>query len=1298
MLHANRLVSILGPGARSSLVLMILVLVILGLAGAAMASPGAPTHLRCEYQENPIAITESEPRLSWWLGDTRRGALQTAYQIQVASDARKLRAGVADVWDSGKVASRQSIHVSYAGFPVRTGRAYCWRVRTWDTSDVPSPFSEIASWEMTLRESVDWKARWIHVPPVEASMGGDPPGWKHGSWIWHAKTTDNQTVCLRKTFTLDASAKVTKARVRTTTDDSFVLFINGRKIGAGKGWSQTADFRVAGKLRAGQNVVAVEARNGASLAGTRLAMRIDLSNGQQVWIRSDKTWKVSDKVEKDWTTAGFNDGAWSAPRVIGKYGCKPWGGRAVAAKKRGHRSMVYRRDFSLGDGGRAIRRARAYVCGLGAYELRINGQRVGDDILTPGWTFFRTRTQFQTYDVTKLLSRGRNAIGAILGNGWWHGQIGGERNQPGRDSLRLIVQLDITYSDGSAERVKTDTDWKACISPIARDSIYDGEAYDARLERKGWDQPGYDDSAWLDVAIIDHPIANLVPQAKPTIKAIQDLPAVKVTEFSPGVFVFDFGQNLVGWVRLKVEGETGEKVKLRHAEVIKDGKFYVDNLRKAKATDTYILKGDGVEVWEPKFTYHGFRYVEVTGFPGKPNKDALVARMICSAEPQTGRFECSHDLINKIQHNLVWGLRGNMYSVPTDCPQRDERLGWMGDAQMFANTSCWNLHMARFYVKWMRDIADCQGPDGATRDWNPTNDKSPAKPAWGDACVITPYQVYRHYGDTRIIEENWDCMVGWVDYLTKHSKGNLFERDGYADWIAVLPSPKKPISAAYYYYDCVLLSLMGRAIGKDAEADKYAELARKIRDAFNDKFLNHDTSQYPGGTQTANLLPLFFRMVPPHRVDAVAGNVVADILKRRVHLTTGFLGTGYINPVLTQTGHHDLAWRLAKQTTYPSWGYMVRKGATTIWELWNSDTKGPGMNSRNHFCLGSVGEWFFESLAGITMTAPGFRTIRIQPRPADGLTWARGDIETMYGPAASHWRLDNGDLHMDVRIPANTSARILVPTFGGSEYTVSESGTRLVKTGRHVGSTDGITFVGMEGDWVTFRAGAGQFALVAHGVGAPRKVAYDLPPAPPTVVELSDDFTGNKIDDKKWQVIDMGLESNAGSGIKASVVDGVLTFSGKTNVNHWAGKTLMSRGGFAIPKSKQLEVSIERLDLAPTGSGTRTSLWLWADPHNYFMFSQDTETGTWSYNADGARGNGVEVAKAADNGKHVMKLIHDGDSVRVVLDGKKLADVKVGWSGEIRIAVTGQARQKGDGLTARFDNVRAKLTKTSSGK
>ena len=1274
--------------SRLSLPLRLIALVVvaaLSFTFAHAAGPGAPTNLTCEYQTNPLAIDTLTPRFSWQVNDSRRGAEQSGYQLRVYTSEPSSNTVRGNAWDTGKVYGAQSVFVPYGGLPLRSGQTYYWKVQTWDANDVASPWSQTATFGIPLMKPDDWAAKWV-AAPVPGKVA-DPSGWRHGAWIWHPTAqSDNAVVYLRREFTLDPTTKVKSAILKCTADNAFTIYLNGERLGAGDDWAQDYAFNVAAKLRPGKNVIAVQARNAGGPCGFRLDLRVTPEQGDDIWVLSDRRWLATATEQPNWTGPDFPATGWVLVSVIARYGSAPWATDGTGGSLR---SMLMRKEFRL---ARKVARARISVCGLGAYELRLNGQKVGNDVLDPGWTQFKKRLQFQTFDVTDRLRTGRNACGVILGNGWWHGRIGGENGQPGRDSLRLILQLDVEYADGTTDRLVSDPSWRCHLSPITADDIYDGESYDATLAQPGWDAPGFADGDWQPAEPLDVPLTLLVPQAKDTIQPIQDLPAVNVTAPAKGVFIFDFGQNLTGWVRLSVTGQAGQKITLRHGEELNaDGSLYTVNLRTAKATDTYTLKGDGAETWEPHFTYHGFRYAEVTGWPGTPDKGALVARMICTAAPQIANSKYSDPLINQLQHNILWGQRGNMYDTPTDCPQRDERLGWTGDAAAFANTACHNVDMARFFTKWMRDIRDCQGEDGAIRDVNPSNAWGVAAPAWGDVCVIVPWQVYQHYGDRRIIEENFGCMAAWVGYMTKNSPGYLYERDGYGDWIAPVGSPTRPLSAAYYYLDCNLLSQMAAAIGRPADRDKYADLAAKIKNAFNAKYLDRTTALYPGGTQTAQLLPLAFGLVPDDMVKPVVDALVRDIQKRNTHLSTGFLGTAFINPMLSEHGHHDLAWLLATQTTYPSWGYMATKGATTVWELWNSDTAGPGMNSRNHFCLGSVGEWFYDYLAGITATQPGFAETRIQPRPAGDLKWVRASLATPHGPVVCNWRREGEDLHLQAVIPANTKGRVLVPTLGKSGVKISEGQTLLVADGRALARVDGVHFEGLEGDFAAFTVAAGRYDFTAQGIGpVPPPVHPTLKPAP-KLTQLSDDFPGDRIDATKWDVVNLGLESDADSGLTAKVTGGQLVLAGTTGINYWAGKTLMSRGAFTVGRGEKLAVEVARLPWTVTGTGARTSLWLWVDRANYLMFSQDTEKQEWSYNLDGQQNSGVHLLPAPDAGKHVMRLIHDGAAVHVLLDGKELARVPVRWRKGIHVGLTGQARMNGDSLTVAFTDLRAKL-------
>ncbi|NOY79686.1 MAG: family 78 glycoside hydrolase catalytic domain [Kiritimatiellaeota bacterium] len=1055
------------------------ILLLFWLMGRVVLWAGAPFDLRCEYQEVPLAVDTPRPRLGWRLDDARRGARQTACRVQVYSSEEAIAEDRPDVWDSGRVVTGNSSHFEYAGPPLKDGAAYWWRVQVWDADNRVSPWSAVGRWEMGFRGPQAWRAHWIALSTETERR--EPPGFERARWIWHPEARGkNQTVYLRRSFQIPRGVGIESARVRCTADNSFRLWVNGKAAGESETWERLSTFAVKSFLAPGRNAVAVAASNRDGPCGFLFSLDVVLNDGREVRLVSDKSWRVSEQALGEWKSTGFDDGSWQRARELGAFGCRPWGtlGKTGAP----FRSACLRREFSL---ERAPSRARIRVSGLGAYQLRLNGARVGRDLIAPGWTQFRKRIQYQTYDVTSQLVRGANCLAVLLGNGWWHSRIGGERKQAGRDFPRLLLQLDMDFADGTRRRIVSDESWKGRPGPLLEDDIYDGEVWDAREETPGWDRPGFDDAGWGLAGRAGGPDLDLlVPQAKEPLQVLRELPARKVAEVRPGVYVFDFGVNLTGGVRIRVRGKAGDRITLRHAEVLKaDGAIDTANLRSARATDVYVLRGEGVEEWSPQFTYHGFRYVEVNGWPGRPGKDALTACFVSTACPRIGDFTCSSDLINRIQENILRGARGNMFCVPTDCPQRDERLGWTGDAQVFADTMCWNFGAVRFLTKWMRDVRDCRRDDGAVQNVSPTYARGVASPAWGDACIIVPWQVYRHFGDTRIIRENWACMTGWLRFMRRNAKGDLYERDGYGDWIATVKSPKKPISAAYYYYDHLLMAEMADAVGRARDATGYRLEAAKVRTAFNRKYFNARTNQYAGGTQTANLLPLFFGIVPDGRIRPVAANVVRDIQERSGHLSTGFLGTAYINPALTRTGHHAVAWLLAQQTTYPSWGYMVESGATTVWELWNSDRAGPGMNSRNHFALGSVGAWFYESLAGIEIVEPGYRVVRIRPRPVPGLHWVRAQVKTLYGPITCRWEMRPDRFLLEINLPPNTRGTVHLPIFGLHAPVITESGTVVLNNGdRGVPSLPaGVSWRGIQDGSAVFALGAGHYSFGAPG-------------------------------------------------------------------------------------------------------------------------------------------------------------------------------------------------------------------------
>jgi alpha-L-rhamnosidase len=1039
---------------------------------ASVAAPSLTvTRLRCEYAENPIGIDVLQPRLSWVLESEERGQVQSAYQVLVASTREKLDADQGDLWDTGKMKSDQSIHVAYAGAPLRSRMSCHWKVRVWDGADGPSPYSRPAHWEMGLLNPSDWKAVWItYEPPPEpkpepADVKPDLTGAK---WIWFPEGNPAADCppgkrFFRKSFETPPDQKLKSAQVLVTADDQFAMYLNGKPAtnssGQSDSWRQPSLIDVKGLLAPGRNLLAVEATNAGGPAGLIAKVMLCPETGRPAVVVSDNTWKAGKDGPAGWNGAGFSDAAWTAAQETASFGGGPWGtpGKpedTTPSERR--RALCFRSSFEIP--GKVVR-ARAYASGLGVYEMTINGRRVGKTVFPPGWTNYGRRIQYQTYDVTALLNDGPNVVAAVAGSGWWNGMGGYGGNRP-----RFVLQLVIETADGKEKLVVTDDSWQGHTAPILYDSFYNGETYDARLETPGWDKPGFEGKDWGRVTLLNEKVDRLIAQQTQPIEITAELRATNVVRVSEGVHVFDFGQNASGRCALRVRGaKPGTRIQIRHAEVLQaSGNIYTENYRGAKATDVYLCKGGAEEEWEPRFTYRGFRYAELTGYPGDPPNDALAMRVLHSAAPPAGQFECSNELVNRIWRCITWGQRSNMHSVPTDCPQRDERLGWTGDAQIFAPTACWNMDMSLFFSKWTRDII-YHGGGGEVMGGGP---------GWSDATVVIPWTLYCFYADRRIVEESYPRMASFVEDRIKGSKGNLLEQGGYGDWIAVVGSPNEPIGSAYYFYSVKLLSRMAAAIGKADDAEKYAKLLPGIMAAFNAKHLNATNNFYTGKTQTALALPLYFGMVPADRRRAVEGNLVKDIVARGYHPSTGFLGTPYILPVLSAAGEPEVAYRMVSQKTYPSWGYMVEKGATTIWELWNSDTAGPGMNSRNHFALGSIGQWFFESLAGINFDPerPGFKHFVVRPEPAGDLQWARAEYPGMYGPIRSAWKIDNGKFVLEVAVPVNTSATVCVP---------ARNADAVTEGGRPAGQAPGVKFLRMEQDRAVFSVGSGAYTFAA---------------------------------------------------------------------------------------------------------------------------------------------------------------------------------------------------------------------------
>ena len=738
-----------------------------------------------------------------------------------------------------------------------------------------------------------------------------------------------------------------------------------------------------------------------------------------------------------------------------------------------------RKDFDL---AKPVRRAVLYVTALGLYEIHINGNRVGDHAFAPDWTDYDKRVRYQAYDVTALLQRGDNAVTSILANGWYSGHIGNGGYQLYGKVPALLAQLEVIYTDGSTKTIVTDSSWKSHPSPILSSDIMMGEDYDARREVKGWDEPGLDETGWVPVGVRHEPSILLCSQVTQPVRELCELKPKKITEPEPDHWIYDLGQNMVGVVRLTVSAPAGTEVTLRQGEMLNpDGTLYTKNLRGATATDHYISKGTGFEIWQPRFTFHGFRYVELSGLTANPGMNAVTGIVIGSDTPQTGEFTCSDPRLNQLQSNIQWGQRGNYFSVPTDCPQRDERMGWMGDAQVFIRTATYNADVAAFFTKWLVDVDDGQSPEGAFSDVSPND--TPGRigaPGWGDAGVICPWTIYKVYGDKRVLERHLPAMIKWVEFLRQHSDSLIRDRDrgnDYGDWLSInADTPKDLIGTAYFAYSTHLVAQSCAALGRADDAARYEQLFQDIKAAFDKRYVAVD-GRIQGDTQTAYAMALKFDLLPDSLRAKAAQYLEDDIKARGWHLSTGFLGVGYLLPVLAQAGKAETAYRLLLQDTYPSWLFPVKHGATTIWERWDGWTpdKGfqdPGMNSFNHYSLGSCGEFLFGGIGGISPASPGYQTILIDPTIGNGLTWAKTSYDSIHGKIATYWKVDGNRFMLEVTVPANTTATVCIPATDVASVTES---------GKPVEQAEGVKFLRQENDRIVFQVGSGNYIFAVRG-------------------------------------------------------------------------------------------------------------------------------------------------------------------------------------------------------------------------
>lgn len=754
-------------------------------------------------------------------------------------------------------------------------------------------------------------------------------------------------------------------------------------------------------------------------------------------------------------------------------------------------SPHFRKEFSL---NKSIAKATIYVTAHGLYELSINGKRVGDQVMTPGWTSYGKRLQYQVYDITDHVVRGKNAIAAYLGDGWYRGTLAWGNNWAVYGKrLGLLAQLKITYTDGSESLIITDETWKGNNNPAIRmNDIYNGFTYDATKRLTGFNRPDFDETGWRKVITTDYQNKLVASEGSP-VRKIEEIKPVKVFRTPKGSLVVDMGQNMVGWVRLKVTGPKGTVVTLRHSEILdKYGEFYTENLRGAKAQVTVTIAGTGQEeTFEPRFTFMGFRFVEVTGFPGTLTADNITGIVVHSDMLKTGTYESSNPLLNQLQHNIVWGQKGNFLDVPTDCPQRDERLGWTGDAQAFCRTAAFNYNVAAFFTKWLKDVALDQKPGGEVPDVIPdvlnSQVAQTAAPSagWGDVAVITPWTMYLVYGDKLLLETQYPSMKAWVEYIRKKA-GDSYQWKGgskYGDWLFYHPpvnNHREPdghtdqdfIATAFFAYSTNLLATAAKELGKAEDEKYYTELFNKIKKAFINEYVT-PAGRVGTNSQTSYVLALMFDLLPEDVREDAARFLVEDIKSRRNHLSTGFLGTPFLSHVLTMYGYTDVAYDLLLQETYPSWLYPVKMGATTIWERWDgqktdSTFQDKGMNSFNHYAYGAIGDWMYRVSAGIETLKPGYKHLLLQPHPSEKLTYSRATFESSYGTVASGWERKDGKITVKVKIPVNTRATVVLPV---------DDPAKITESGRSLSLNADFSNVRKTGKTVTLETGSGEYTF-----------------------------------------------------------------------------------------------------------------------------------------------------------------------------------------------------------------------------
>jgi len=1088
--------------------------------GANVAASVGAQQLRVDELTTPLGIDDPAPRFSWQLQDSARGAKQTAYEVHVASRLELLLSGKADIWDSGRIESAQSLNVRYAGPALQLSTRYFWRVKVWDAAGKPCPESDSSWWETGLLKQENWRAQWIgYETPEEDAVRHAPAVWitSPDAKAPSADKTNEQHLFYRQTVTL--SKPVRSAALFAAGQDTVSAWVNGAQLLKADPlppwkqmpWKKFVRADATAALTSGSNTIAIETvhyvtnPNGMAAADAPpmiATLVVEYADGSLASFASGSEWKSTIHPLEGWQQKGFDDAGWK---------------NAVAWKQRpgpasaplGHPWIpdsvkTLRHPFMV---TKPVKSARLYATALGTYYPSLNGilngGQVSDQVLAPGWTDYRQRVVYQTYDVTNLLLVGQNAISFWLAPSWYSTALEWfqQPNNYGDTPPALLAQLRIEHTDGTVEWVTTDASWQAARNGV-RSELYDGESVNLDEGFVGESDPGFPD-IFKDKAAIIHPApVQIVAQDFPPIRIEREVHAVSMTEPKPGVYVYDFGQNLTGIEKVVFTDWNGGRIQLRFAEILNpDGTIYTDNLRTAKATDTFTQtlpksadrfhsRTHSRFEYQVFFSFHGFRYTEVTGLSTLPAPDAVKAEVIHTDAPFTVKFQTGSPMINKLWSNILWGQRSNFVGIPTDCPQRDERLGWMGDAEVFWRAASYNMDLAAFSRKFAGDMRGTQVGTPYYGIYSPgtVTPNAGFAAGWSDAGVIIPWTSWLQSGDTSIIDENWLAMEKYLDAIQAANHDGLWKRSSgipFADWLS--PEGRTDyvlVATAYWAYDTTLMRQMAHATGRTADEQKYARLFATISAAFQKQFVHEDgfvagadnspspfgqinnpnAMAHGGDTQTGYVLALYMNLVPEKLRPAVAQKLVDKIEANHGLLGTGFLGTPYLLEELTRTGHADLAYKLLLNTAYPSWGYLVEHGATTMWERWNGDQmkNDPSMNSYNHYAYGAVADWLYRYAAGVDATPldAGFHTVMLHPVFDARLGSVTFDYDSPYGPIHSDWKVTGSTAVWHLTLPANTKGLLTLTAAAAARYKLNgqplkagENGIQL-EAGRYIFTVD----------------------------------------------------------------------------------------------------------------------------------------------------------------------------------------------------------------------------------------------------